>query len=448
MSAKTKICLVWFRRDLRLHDNHALFQALSSGLPVQPLFIFDPTILEKLDNKEDARVAFIHQTLAALQNTLAERQRGLWVLHDKPLAAFQRLIEGDGPYQVAAVFTNRDYEPYARRRDQQVRDYLHEKGVDFFDFQDQTIFEARQILTKTGDKPYTVYTPYKRAWLQTLQSQQLKAFRGLADFEATRLAAFPDAFPPPTLSDLGFAPGSIPFPDSQPDTRVLCEYDRLRDFPARAATSRLGLHLRFGTVSVRETAAMAQTVNETFLSQLIWRDFYFQILFHFPHVVRASFRPEYDKIAWRDSDSDFQRWCDGQTGIPIVDAGMRELNQTGYMHNRVRMIVASFLCKHLLLYWHRGERYFAQKLLDYDLALNNGNWQWAAGTGCDAAPYFRVFNPWIQAKKFDPENRYIKKWVPELGRPGYPEPMVDHKFARQRALEVYKSGLGKLENDR
>lgn len=443
MRQKQKINLVWLRRDLRLHDNHALFRALKAGLPVQPLFIFDPTILEKLASRQDRRVAFIHETLGALHQRLQEHQGGLWVFHDKPLSVFQRLVAEDGPYEIAGVFTNRDYEPYARRRDQQVRDYLKERGAAFYDCQDQVIFERDQILTKGAGKPYTVYTPYKRSWLGHLPSEAFVPFEGLSDFDPGCLAPFGTRHPLPNPETLGFSFETQDFPSTHPDLAVLAEYDQWRDFPARQATSQLGIHLRFGTLSVREVAAMAQRVNDTLLHQIIWRDFYFQILFHFPHVVRGSFRPEYDNIQWRESDSDFERWCRGETGIPIVDAGMRELNETGTMHNRVRMITASFLCKHLLLYWHRGERWFAQKLLDYDLAANNGNWQWAAGTGCDAAPYFRVFNPWLQAKKFDPDNRYIDRWVPERHKPGYPEPMVDHAFARERALAVYKEGLGK-----
>ncbi|CAM2006485.1 cryptochrome/photolyase family protein [Acanthopleuribacter pedis] len=438
-----KVNLVWLRRDLRCHDNHALSLALSEDLPVQPLFIFDPTILEKLTSRQDRRVSFIHQTLGELNQQLGQHGAGIWVRHNKPLAAFQELIEGDHPFQIHKVFTNRDYEPYARQRDQQIRDYLAAKGVGFVACQDQAIFECDQIRTKSGDRPYTVYTPYKKTWLQRLEGHEFAPYSGLAEAPDPRLSTMADHFPLPDLDPLGFEPATAAFPDTEPDQSLLAQYDQLRDFPARDAGSKLGIHLRFGTVSVREIAAMAQKVNDTLLSQIIWRDFFFQILFHFPHVIRGAFRPEYDKIAWRESEEDFARWCNGQTGFPIVDAGMRELKETGTMHNRVRMITASFLCKHLLINWRRGERWFAQHLLDYDLAANNGNWQWAAGTGCDAAPYFRVFNPWTQTKKFDPDFRYIKQWVPEHNQPGYPQPMVDHAFARERALATYKQGLGK-----
>lgn len=424
-----KINIFWFRRDLRLSDNTALNRALSAGLPVLPLFIFDEHILQEL-SKDDPRVSFIYQCLQTIHQNLRKRGSGLLCLKGEPLQMIRSVLN---QYKVAAVYVNKDYEPYARQRDRQVTDLLKQWGIPLFAFKDQVMFEESEIIKADG-KPYTVYTPYKIKWLQafTLDSQ----FQ-LDDVEGGRYCAFDPVFP--AQEEIGFKESAIlprPYNLSRLD-----RYVRFRDFPDRDATSYLGPHLRFGTVSIRQLLAQLQQADAVFLSQLIWREFFMQILYHFPGVVDHNFKPKYDGIRWRNNPQEFDQWCRGATGYPMVDAGMRELNATGYMHNRVRMLTASFLCKHLLIDWRWGEAYFAGKLLDYELASNNGNWQWAAGTGCDAAPYFRVFNPAIQFKKFDPSGHYVRKWVPEYGSVNYSTPMVDHKMARKRALEAYKSAL-------
>ncbi len=437
------IVLFWFRRDLRVDDNAALYHALRSGYPVLPLFIFDTDILDKLSDRRDARVAFIHQALARLKERLRERGSDLLVQHGKPLDVWEKLLQ---TFPVAAVYANRDYEPYALRRDTAVRVLLERRGIPMHTYKDHVVFEKDEVLKEDG-KPYTVFTPYSRKWRAKL------AERLLADGNSFYLASYPcdryfdrlfrvpQALPFPSLEDIGFVPAGIPFPPYSVPQGLIRNYDKTRNFPAIAGTSRLGVHFRFGTISIREKARRAQQLNDTFLNELIWRDFYSQILAHFPHVVERPFRPEYERIPWRDAPEEFRRWCEGTTGYPLVDAGMRELNTTGYMHNRVRMVTASFLTKHLLIDWRLGEAYFAQKLLDFDLASNNGGWQWAAGCGTDAAPYFRIFNPIEQAKKFDPDAAYVRKWIPELGTSAYPKPIVDHTFARQRCLQAFKAAL-------
>lgn len=437
------VVLFWFRRDLRLHDNAGLYHALRSGLPVLPLFIFDTNILHDLPDRRDARVEFIHHALADLKTQLEALGSTLLVQHGEPQVAWAQLLQAYP--NVAAVYTNRDYEPYAEHRDAEVQALLAARNIPFHAFKDHVVFEKNEVLKDDGT-PYTVFTPYSRKWRAKLPARLL----GDTSFY---LASYPcdryhDHFlktpplPLPTLADLGFEPAGIPFPPASVARSLIRNYDKTRDIPGIAGTSRLGLHFRFGTISIREKARHAQALNDTYLNELIWRDFYSQILAHFPHVVGQPFKPQYARVPWRDAPDDFERWCAGQTGYPIVDAGLRELNATGYMHNRVRMITASFLTKHLLLDWRLGEAYFAQKLLDYDLASNNGGWQWAAGCGTDAAPYFRIFNPTEQTKKFDPDYAYIRRWVPEFGTPKYPRPMVEHTFARQRCLEAYKGALG------
>ena len=426
------IRVFWFRRDLRLEDNIGLARALKDG-PVLCLFIFDSTILDALPDRDDARVSFIHQRIESMHQELRQLGSGMTVFYGEPLDVFRQLLD---QRNVSAIYTNEDYEPYAVSRDQAVAQLCQERDVAFHLNKDQCVFHRDELLTGAG-KPYTVYTPYKRKWLATLQESYLA--EPMLDESGYLNMEQPPALP--TLADMGFNPTNIPLPGTEYDADVLQEYDQLRDYPARDATSHLGIHLRFGTLSIRQLVRHARDINMTWLSQLIWRDFFMQILHHFPYVAQSSFRSNYDRIPWRQADEDFERWKAGQTGYPIVDAGMRELARTGYMHNRVRMITASFLCKHLLIDWRRGEAWFAQKLLDFDLAANNGNWQWAAGSGCDAAPYFRVFNPWIQTKKFDPEMAYIKRWVPEYLNPSYPAPMVDHATARQRAIDTYKRAL-------
>lgn len=431
------LSLMWFRRDLRLEDNAAFFYALKEQQNVQPLFIFDSEILEKLDS-DDKRVTFIHDVLGDMQKKLQKKKSDLWVFYGKPEEIFKELTKN---HSINAVYTNHDYEPQAIHRDKKIGEFLEKKEILFKTFKDQVIFEKEEVLTDAR-KPYTVYTPYKNKWLASLSNFYLKSYP--TDLYFSSLKKSTKAQTMPTLKEMGFEKVKFDYPSETLTKEMLKNYAKLRDFPAEDATSRLGLHLRFGTVSIRELAREAKKQkSDVWLSEMIWREFFMQILFHFPHVEKKSFRPEYEKIAWRTDKKDFKKWCEGQTGYPLVDAGMRELNETGFMHNRVRMVVASFLTKHLLIHWYEGERYFAKKLLDYDLSANNGNWQWSAGTGCDAAPYFRVFNPETQLEKFDPDQEYVKKWVPELGTDKYPEPMVEHKFARERALREFAKGLNK-----
>ena len=424
-----KYTIFWFRRDLRLEDNVGLLVALETGKPVIPLFIFDSDILDNLP-ENDARVNFIYDTLSEINEKLKGYGSSLLVKHGKQVDVWKHLISD---YDIDKVYTNKDYEPYARKRDGAVRDLLQEKGTTFERFKDQVIFEERDVLKNDG-KPYTVFTPYKNKWLEH--------FEGI-DASPKQLPGNPtfiqQAFNFPSLKQIGFEESKIkvrPY-----DLSELDEYAEKRNLPADDATSYLSPHLRFGTVSVRQIIKKLKPSQGVFLSELIWREFFMQILYHFPKVVENNFHAKYDGIKWRNDKNEFDKWCQGKTGYPMVDAGMRQLNATGYMHNRVRMVVASFLCKHLLIDWRWGEAYFAEKLLDYDLSANNGNWQWAAGTGCDAAPYFRVFNPSEQLKKFDKDLKYTKKWVPELEKSNYPTPMVDHKMARERALEAYKNGI-------
>jgi deoxyribodipyrimidine photo-lyase len=435
------IAVHWFRRDLRLEDNTALFHALESGAPVLPVFIFDREILDRLEDKRDARVEFIHHHLLQLQEKLVALGSSLLVLHGRPMDCWKQLVQ---EHRISAVFTNRDYEPYARQRDAEIGEFLLSQGIPFHTYKDHVIWEHDEVLKSDGT-PYTVFTPYSKVWREKIRSSGGSA-QPLAHFpsEERKDRFFRTApLPLPGLGDLGFLPAGIPFPPATVSQKLIADYAQKRNFPAIAGTSRLGVHFRFGTISIREKARRALQLSETFAGELIWRDFYAQILANFPHVAKGAFRPAYDEIPWRDAPEEFARWCEGQTGYPLVDAGMRELNATGFMHNRVRMVVASFLSKHLLLDWRLGEAYFAQKLLDFDLASNNGGWQWAAGSGTDAAPYFRVFNPMAQQQKFDPDLVYVRRWVPEFGTPRYPKPIVEHTFARNRCLETYKAALDK-----
>ena len=421
---KLKECaVVWLRRDLRLEDNSALNKALESGLYVLPVFIFDTQILKHLQ-RNDPRVEFIHSRLQAMHEKLKARGSGILCLHGDPLAQWKVLIHS---CQVREVYFNEDYEPAAIERDEQICQYLEERNISVHACKDQLVFAPGEVMKSDG-LPYTVFTPFKRTWLTQ--------FQGLTSSPLSSGRFFPQTPPFPSLDVMGFESSGISVPDY--DLSRIHDYADKRDLPAEDATTRLGPHLRFGTVSIRQIIEELPPNSEIFLSELIWREFFMQILYHYPHVVTRSFREKYDMIQWRNNKNEFKAWCRGETGYPMVDAGMRQLNATGFMHNRVRMVTASFLCKHLLVDWRWGESYFAEKLLDYELSSNNGNWQWAAGTGCDAAPYFRVFNPYSQQKKFDPDFEYIKKWVPELGTSSYPEPMVEHAFARQRALRAYK----------
>lgn len=429
--------IFWFRRDLRLTDNAGLYHALRSGRPVLPVFIFDKNILDKLESKDDRRVAFIHEALEKMHLSFMKMGSTLMVLHSTPQEAFLQLLS---EYQVEKVFTNHDYEPYAAERDNSIAKLLNERGVSLYTYKDQVIFEKDEVLKDDG-KPYTVFTPYSKKWKASLDEFYFKSYPTQQYFNAFYKQ---DLTPLPGLSSIGFKSSPVVFPSGDLDEELVKKYKEQRDFPALRGTSKLSVHLRFGTVSIRQLVQKSMGLSETFLNELIWRDFYHMILWHFPRVGKGkAFKPEYDTIEWRNDNGEFECWCNGQTGYPIVDAGMRELNETGFMHNRVRMIVASFLTKHLLLDWRLGEAYFAEKLLDFDLAANNGGWQWAAGSGCDAAPYFRIFNPYLQTQKFDPQLEYINKWVPELNEFSYPKPIVTHEFARKRCLEVYGKALKK-----
>ncbi|WP_280513750.1 cryptochrome/photolyase family protein [Niastella koreensis] len=427
--------MFWFRRDLRLDDNAGLYHALKGNNPVLPIFIFDTNILDQLPNTSDARVEFIHDALTGMQEQLKELGSTLDVLHDTPLNAFKKLVK---QYTIEAVYTNHDYEPYAQERDNRIARFLEEHGIAFHTYKDQVIFEKNEV-TKDDGKPYTVFTPYSKKWKVKLNEFYLKSYPTKKYFRHFHQHA-PKRIP--SLQAIGFEKTGREFPTDSPDNAVIKHYDKKRDFPGVKGTSHLGVHLRFGTISIRQLAQKASKLNETFLNELIWRDFFQMILWHFPHVGQGkAFKAEYDLIEWRNNEAEFTRWCEGNTGYPIVDAGMRELNATGFMHNRVRMITASFLAKHLLIDWRWGEAYFAEKLLDFELSSNNGNWQWAAGSGCDAAPYFRIFNPYTQTKKFDPDFAYIKKWVPEFEEFTYPGAIVEHEKARVRCLETYKKAL-------
>ncbi len=429
-----QLSIFWFRRDLRLEDNAGLFHALRSGHPVLPLFIFDTEILDKLPDKSDKRVEFIYVGLREIQAHLKEIGSGLLVHHGNPVEIWKQLI---GEYDVAAVFANGDYEPEAIRRDQQISDFLEDHGIPFHLFKDQVIFEKKEIMKSDGN-PYVVYTPYKNRWLDSLNDGHLNSFPSEHYFQNY----YPRSpLPFPQLEEIGFSKTGFHFPPKQINKDLIKNYDQTRDFPALEGTTRLGIHLRFGTISIRRLIRIALELNPTFLSELIWREFFMMILHNFQYVVDRPFREAYRNIQWINDEQQFQRWRQGATGYPMVDAGMRQLNATGFMHNRVRMLTASFLTKNLLIDWRWGEQYFAEKLLDFDLSSNNGNWQWAAGCGCDAAPYFRVFNPETQMKRFDPDLKYVKEWVPEYASPVYPKPIVDYKYSRERALAVYKVAL-------
>lgn len=430
------VTLFWFRRDLRLQDNAGLYHALKENESVLPLFIFDTTLLKYLP-KDDKRVLFIHQTITQLKSDLMQKGSDLLIEYGEPLAVFKNLTL---KFKINSIYTNHDYEADAIYRDSQVSQWAEKNNIEFKTFKDQCIFEKNEVVGDTK-KNYTVFTPYKKKWLATVNKFYLKSYPN--DLYEANYLQKKDKSKLLILSEIGFDNDeNFQFPVASLSRKMLKEYAEKRDFPfLDKATSRLGLHLRFGTISVREVAREAQKYSDVWLSEIIWRDFFMQILWHYPHVQKGSFRPQYDKVAWRDDKLEFKKWCGGQTGYPLVDAGMRELNQTGHMHNRVRMVVASFLTKHLLMHWSLGERYFAEKLLDYDLSANNGNWQWAAGTGCDAAPYFRVFNPETQLERFDPDMKYVKKWVPEFGTSKYVKPIVEHKFARERALAAFKLAL-------
>lgn len=431
---KQEVNICWLRRDLRLNDNAALYHALKEKLPVLLLFIFDSKILDDLADKKDARVTFIHQQLKAIDSELHQHGSSILIKHGTPEEVWSAILND---HTVKGVYTNHDYEPYANERDDSLAEYLRSESISFQTFKDQVIFEKEEIVKADG-KPYTVFTPYFRQWQKKLDDFYLKSYpteKYFKNFFQTKPFSFP------SLKGIGFEEADIQFPSTNFEHK-LAAYEERRDFPADDATTHLGLHLRFGTVSIREAASKAlKTKAEKWLSELAWRDFYMMILWHFPHTATRSFKPAYDNIKWLNNEKDFEAWKNGKTGYPIVDAGMNQLNQTGYMHNRVRMVVGSFLTKHLLIDWRWGEAYFAEKLLDYEMASNVGGWQWACGCGNDAAPYFRVFNPELQAKKFDPENKYIYRWAPEYKQQKHTQPIVEHAFARERILKVFKEAL-------
>ncbi|MCP5229622.1 deoxyribodipyrimidine photo-lyase [Accumulibacter sp.] len=469
--------LVWFRRDLRDIDHAALGEALRRARRVYCAFVFDREILDALEQRADRRVEFIRESLLELDVALRRRGGGLLVLHGWASREIPRLA---GELGVAAVFANRDYEPQAKRRDAIVASALNGLGISFEAFKDQALLDGEEVLTQAG-RPHTVFTPYKKAWLKRLTEDDWQPYEA----RCGTLANVPRASGVPTLGDLGFsatnlhALGIVP---GMSGARLLLEdflgrisrYHEQRDFPAAKGVSYLSVHLRFGTISIRELVARAIAAgalggsNEgaaTWLSELVWRDFYFMILDRFPHVAERAFKPAYDAIRWEQgpaAEQAFTAWCAGRTGYPLVDAAMRQLNATGYMHNRLRMLSASFLCKDLGLDWRRGEAYFAARLNDFDLSANNGGWQWAASSGCDAQPYFRIFNPLLQSQRFDPDGRFIRRYVPELAevpdrfihapwRMSQPEqsacgviigrhtpaPLVDHQQARERTLQRY-----------
>lgn len=433
---KPTVNIFWFRRDLRLDDNAALYYALRDKNPVVPIFIFDKNILDELEDKQDRRVEFIHLALHDIQKELLKMGSTLDVRYGTPDIVYPELLK---EYTIEKIYTNHDYEPYAKVRDAAIENLLKQHGVTFHTYKDQVLLEKNEVLKDDG-KPYTVFTPYSRRWKAVLTDFHLKPYpdrKYFKNFFKQKERKIIE------LEKMGFKATGLSFPDKEWKGQLIRNYKEQRDIPSIQGTSRLSVHLRFGTISIRQLASEAGGLNETFLNELIWRDFYHMILWHFPNVVGHAFKPEYDKIKWRNNRKEFESWCNGQTGYPIVDAGMRELNETGFMHNRVRMIVASFLTKHLLIDWRWGEAYFAKKLLDFDLAANNGGWQWAAGSGCDAAPYFRVFNPYLQTQKFDPDLKYIRRWIPDLDELTYPQPIVAHEVARKRCLDTYAVALKK-----
>lgn len=424
-----KINVFWFRRDLRLEDNVGLYHALKSEFNVLPIFIFDEEILDQLADKSDRRVDYIHQALSKMNDELKEQNSCLKTFYGKPLEIFKQLIES---FDIDTVFCNRDYEPQAIKRDAETADFLNKNQIKFSDYKDQVIFEKNEVV-KSDNSPYTVFTPYSKKWKEILNTQKIEKFNSnFKNFLPLKSEIIL------SLKEIGFKKTDLEFKAPTLESKIIDSYDKFRDFPALNHTTHLGIALRFGTISVRKCVEFALKHNAIWLNELIWREFFMQILFHFPHVVKTCFKTKYENIKWRNGEKEFKLWCEGKTGYAIVDAGMRQLNETGFMHNRVRMITASFLTKHLLIDWRWGEAYFAEKLLDYELSSNNGNWQWAAGCGCDAAPYFRVFSPEAQTDKFDKDLKYIKEWLPE----NYNEkPIVEHKLARERALKVYKEGL-------
>ncbi len=429
--------MFWFRRDLRVDDNHGFYRALQGENKVIPIFIFDTNILGKLE-KKDARIEFILLALGAIDTAMKRNRCTVGIYHGTPKVIFNELIE---KWPISKVVCNEDYEPYATKRDKEIKTLLAQKGIIFEQYKDQVIFQKNDV-TKDDGNPYKVYTPYSKKWLSLYKENPIVHFSSENLLDKCYNSS---SLPKCSLSDLGFSKSHLTQPIPIFNNTIIDEYEETRNFPSLDKTSRIGVCLRFGTISIRK--AVKQSVsrkNHTFLKELIWREFFMQILWHFPHTKKYSFKPQYDRIEWRNNEEDFKKWCIGETGYPFVDAGMRELNQTGFMHNRVRMLAGSFLCKHLLIDWRWGEAYFAKKLFDYEMSSNIGNWQWVAGCGVDAAPYFRIFNPTEQIKKFDKEFKYIKRWVPNFKEFDYPKPIVDHKEARDRCLLTYKTALNRI----
>ncbi|MFT5821966.1 MAG: deoxyribodipyrimidine photo-lyase [Crocinitomix sp.] len=430
-----EITFFWLRRDLRLNDNTGLKSALRKNVNVQLIFIFDSTILNDLP-KDDARVTFIWQSLKKLNEELKAFGSSLLIKQGNPIEIWKDLLT---EFNITHLYTNRDYEPKAVERDKKIRFIMAVNGVNYHDFKDHVFFEKDEILKADGT-PYTIYTPYKNKWLEKYARTNIEIPKKENELNAHFSKS---SYEFPSLKTIGFIESTNLQFDY--DLKGVDNYDQHRDFPFKDQTTRLGHHLRFGTISLRGLVAFSTSKNNTFLSELIWRDFFSQILAHFPHVIDGPFKKKYANIEWRNDEKEFQLWCEGKTGYPIVDAGMRQLNETGFMHNRVRMVVASFLIKDLLIDWRWGEAYFAEKLLDFDLASNNGNWQWAAGTGCDSAPYFRVFSPTLQQEKFDKQRSYIQRWIPDFDPENYLAPIVEHKMARLRAINTYKVALEQFE---
>lgn len=431
-----KVNFFWFRRDLRLDDNIGLNEALNNNSNVIPLFIFDENITNELE-KNDPRINFIYNQLESINKCLESKYNSrILILKGKPLDVIKKLA---AEYNIGSFFLNHDYEPYAIARDKKIIDFLSTKNIQFSSYKDQVIFEKDEI-TKDDKTPYVVYTPYMKKWKTKLDSIDLSDLKSKDlphNFYSNN-----NSYNWRSLNSLGFEESTMKIPNYKLDKDLVEKYEDKRNFPSLNSTSKIGPHLRFGTVSIRQVLLFVlKCKNEVFLQELIWREFFMQIIWFFPHTQTRCFKEKYENVQWLYDEESFKKWSEGKTGYPIVDAGMRELNATGFMHNRVRMITAGFLCKHLLIDWRWGEAYFAKKLFDYELSSNIGNWQWAAGTGVDSAPYFRIFNPTTQAIKFDKELKYINKWVKNLNELDYPKPIIDHKFARQRCLETYKRGL-------
>lgn len=431
-----KINVFWFRRDLRINDNHALFNALKSGLKVVPIFIFDKDILKEFPNTNDRRLNFIYKELKNINNKLLEFNSSILIFNSTVKSSFENLLQ---KFNVNAVFYNKDYEPYATKRDSEIELYLKERGIEFKGYKDHVIFETNEIV-KPDKTPYTVFTPYSKKWKLLLETEMLKTFE--SEELIKNFLTFEGRFP--TLKELGYNELDYIFPKSNFNKNVIRSYETQRNFPHLDGGSKLGVHLRFGTISIRTAVNNALKFSDCWLNELIWREFFIQLMWHFPKNEHFCFKQKYNYFEWLNDEAKFDKWCKAETGFQIVDAGIRELIQTGYMHNRVRMITANFLTKLLQIDWRWGERFFAEHLLDYELAINNGNWQWAAGTGADAAPYFRIFNPLEQIKKFDSNNIYIDKWLPKEKYKQI-KPIVDYKVARSQYLERFSQFL-KNEN--